>query len=262
MAFDSTKRDKIEVPGYSVSVSQRSQTRSQAPSSKAGGKWNNARSRLANLEAQLDALLDQLPAEYLPTPSESGTGSEMASTVDEDEADAQSVAISDEAASEAGAPDSQPATPVLTKTVTGRSSGVLKMKIPREKSKYKRPSMPDALESLQSVAETPTRRVRKPSTPSGPSDRPSVASIRRAPNLSSIFDESYSKEDVVAGAPRAPMMPDDVAQDANLVPTFVLNEGATETPQRPPAQAAAGSEARRARKAWAVGDNITDNTQK
>lgn len=256
MAFDSIEKwDKMEVPGHSVSVSQRLHTRSQAPSSKAGGKWNNARSRLANLEAQLDALLDQLPTEYLPTPSESGTGSEM------DEANAESVVKLDEIASEAGETASQTATPVLPSTVTGRTTGVLKIKISREKSKYKRPSMPDALDSLQSVAETPSRCVRKPPTPSGHSARPSVTNIRRAPNLSSIFDESYSNEDVIVGAPRAPRMPSNAAENTNLIPTFVLNEGATETLQRPPAPAAAGSEDRRARKAWAVDDNIADDAR-
>lgn len=204
------------------------------------GRWGHARSRLANLESQLDALLDQLPTEYLPTPSasepNSSRGSEqgrdaMESVFESPEADDNTHAVSSVSGS------------TSYKTPEGRSSGVLKIK--RGKAKYNRPSVPEVPQGTDGAS---GRRIR---TPSGPATRPKVTSVRRAPNLSSIFDDNGAS--------------DPGAIDAAL-PVFTLDqEGEQETrpaPIEPPSAltapaAGVSGQDRQPRNAWAVGDEAT-----
>ena len=180
----------------------------QESATKSGGKWNQARSRLANLEAQLDALLDDLPVQYLPTPPDSAaTGSECTG----DQVDSASVSHSASDHGESQAVTDETAS--VENSRNGRSAGVLKFKMPREKSKYKRPSIPDPLAGMEQFS----RSMRKPITPDGEATRPSASNIRRAPNLLSIFDEHYSSEAVAAAAPwQGPSTPKQGSDAAEL----------------------------------------------
>ena len=166
--------------------------------SRAGSRMGNARSRLSTLEAQLDALLLQLPTDFLPTPPDSAGLTESSENYSEQlpddvmEMDSEKVSVSIASGEDASA--STPRLGAGYKTL-GRPSGVLKIKVPisrepREKSKYKRPSLPQALPTHGLEDTTSIAGVVKPPTPSGPRTRPAIGSVRRAPNLSSIFDDS------------------------------------------------------------------------
>jgi cysteine-rich repeat protein len=197
----------------------------QAPATKVGGKWNHARSRLANLEAQLDALLDDLPVQYLPTPPDSaaeGREKSVDSVVPFYQDDAGENHSAPRDGESGGALDEVSS---VANSRTGRSSGVLKIKVPRtEKSKYKRPSIPDPLTGMDQFS----RSSRKPITPDGESTRPSAAGIRRAPDLIFIFDENYSPAAVAASArtqePSTPKLSSDAAAPDDLTTIDLANK--------------------------------------
>ena len=177
---------------------------SMAGSAGKGGVWNNARSRLAVLESQLDALLVHLPAELLPTPPGS--------------ADTE---YDDEEKSVLHSQDSGLYSPSVAASARrnqlvqahGRSSGVLKINVPRVKAKFHRPSIPetsqsqeasgpvsaeaagvDDPESSQEKRQAGRNMILKPITFPVPQAGPKAGKIRRAPNLSSIFDDGVAAE--------------------------------------------------------------------
>ena len=223
-------------------------TGAEATEAKVGGKWNHARSRLANLEAQLDALLDDLPVQYLPTPPDSATESSEKSV------DNNVVPFNlDDAGENHSAPrdggGARDEVSSVANSRTGRSSGVLKIKVPRtEKSKYKRPSIPDPLTGMEQFS----RSLRKPITLDGESTRPSVAGIRRAPDLISIFDENYSPAAVAACAPTQEPSTPKLSSDASKPDDLTTMDLANETIEVEGMVASVKPSPKRVRDAWKV----------
>ena len=221
----------------------------KTPATKVGGKWNHARSRLANLEAQLDALLDELPDQYLPTPPDSAA-EESAKSVNNVvpfyQDDAGEIHLAPRDGESEGAIDRVSS---VAKSRTGRSSGVLKIKVPRtEKPKYKRPSIPDPLTGMEQLS----RSSRNPVTPDGESTRPSVAGIRRAPDLISIFDENYSPAAVAASAPTQEPSTPKLSSDATAPDDLTSIDVANKTIEVKGIVASVKPSPKRVRDAWKV----------